>query len=280
MVADLHCHTVASDGSALPEEVVMMAKKRGLSAIAITDHDTFLGVKAAERAGAKYGIKVLPGAEFSSVDAETGRKAHILCYFCEQPEKLEELSRKICEARRKAGEEMLEKVLDIFPIPAEMVWHEAKESASLYKQHIMRALMNAGYAHEVFGSVFHELFSSKSGKAYVKVEYPEVHDVIEQIHRAGGLAVLAHPGEYDSYRLLDELAAHRTIDGVEVWHSRNKEGDEQRFLKIAQENGLVMTGGTDFHGLNTKKPMSIGTCTVSDAQLDSLFKMAYHRGGY
>ncbi|WBY64888.1 MAG: Phosphoribosyl 1,2-cyclic phosphate 1,2-diphosphodiesterase [Thermocaproicibacter melissae] len=281
MAADLHCHTVASDGSALPEEVVMMAKKRGLSAVAITDHDTFLGVKAAEKAGAKYGIQVLPGAEFSSRDAETGRKAHILCYFCEQPEKLEDLCKKICDARRKAGEAMLEKVLELFPIPAEMVWHEARGSASLYKQHIMRALMNAGYAHEVFGSVFHELFSPDGGKAYVKVEYPEVHDVIEQIHRAGGLAVLAHPGEYDSYRLLEELAMHRTIDGVEVWHSRNKAGDEERFFEIAQENGLAMTGGTDFHGLNTKKPMPIGTCTVSDAQLNALFEISYHnRGGH
>lgn len=280
MAADLHCHTIASDGSASPEEVVLMAKKRGLSAIAITDHDTFSGIRAAERAGAECGIKVLPGAEFSSTDTETGRKAHILCYCCKQPDRLDDLCRKTCEKRRRAGEAMLEKVLELFPIPAEMVWLEAKESASLYKQHIMRALMNAGYADEVFGSVFHELFSPKGGKAYVKIEYPEVHDVIEQIHRAGGLAVLAHPGVYDSYRLLDELAMRRMIDGVEVWHSRNKEGDEQRLMQIARENGLAMTGGTDFHGMNTKKPMPVGTCTAPDDQLDSLFRIAGHRGGY
>ncbi len=141
-------------------------------------------------------------------------------------------------------------------------------SASLFKQHIMHALIDAGYADEFFGDIFHQLFSANGGKAYVKVEYPEVHDVIEQIHRAGGLAVLAHPGEYDSYDLLESLSASRMIDGVEVWHPRNKEGDEQRFAEIAREYGLVMTGGTDFHGMYTKNPLPVGTCTAPDGQVE------------
>lgn len=270
MAADLHCHTRASDGSDTADEIVFMAKKRGLSAVAVTDHDTFDGVKEALSSGAKYGIRVISGAEFSCTDAATGRKAHVLCYLCDCPEKLQRLCRATCNARRKAGEAMLEKVMALYPVSAEMVLRRAGPSASLYKQHIMCALMDAGYTNEIFGSVFQELFSAKGGKAHVKIEYPEVHDVIEQVHRAGGLAVLAHPGEYDSYDLLKSLSASNMIDGVEVWHPKNRTGDEERFSEIAREYGLVMTGGTDFHGMYTKTPMPVGTCTAPDEQAERL----------
>ena len=270
MAADLHCHTRASDGSDTADEVVFMAKKRGLSTVAVTDHDTFDGVEEAVFSGTKYGIRVIPGAEFSCTDAETGRKAHVLCYLCNFPEKLQNLCEATCGARRNAGKAMLEKVAALYPISAEMVLKRAGPSASLYKQHIMRALMDAGYTNEIFGSVFQELFSAKDGKAYVKIEYPEVHDVIEQIHRAGGLAVLAHPGEYDSYDLLESLSASHMIDGVEVWHPKNRAGDEESFSKIAREYGLAMTGGTDFHGMYTKTPMPVGTCTAPDEQAERL----------
>lgn len=272
MAADLHCHTCASDGSVTACEVVQMAKMRGLSAVAITDHDTFQGVQEAASCGAQYGIRVIPGAEFSCVDAATGRKAHILCYLCKKPGKLESICKATCEARRKASETMLEKVLAIYPISAEMVLERAMRSASLFKQHIMHALIDAGYADEFFGKVFHQLFSADGGKAYVKVEYPEVHDVIEQIHDAGGIAVLAHPGEYDSYDLLRSLSASHMIDGVEVWHPKNKENDKQRFVEIAREYGLIMTGGTDFHGMYTKKPLPVGSCTTPNEQMELLIQ--------
>ncbi len=272
MAADLHCHTCASDGSDTADEVVRMAKMRGLSAVAVTDHDTFDGAREAVSCGVKYGIRVIPGAEFSCFDAATGRKAHVLCYLCRNPGKLESLCRATCEARRKAGEAMLEEVTALYPISAEMVLARAGRSASLYKQHIMHALIDAGYANEFFGGVFQSLFSAKGGKAYVKIEYPEVHDVIERIRRAGGLAVLAHPGEYDSYALLESLAASRLLDGVEVWHPKNRAGDEERFAGIAREYGLVMTGGTDFHGMYTKTPMPLGTCTAPDGEVERLFR--------
>lgn len=273
MAADLHCHTQVSDGSVPVEEVVLMAKLRGLSAIAVTDHDTFAGAELAAAYGVKYGIQVIPGAEFSSIDSATSRKAHVLCYLCDDTDRLQNLCRTTCEARRKAGSLMLEKVMELYPIPAGMVMRRAQRSTCLFKQHIMHALIDAGYAHELFGSVFQKLFSSKNGAAYVKVEYPEVYDVIEQIHRAGGIAVLAHPSEYDSYGLLNSLASSHAIDGVEVWHPRNREGDERKFEEIAKENGLVMTGGTDFHGMYTKVSLPIGTCTTPDEQLKQLIQM-------
>lgn len=270
MAADLHCHTQASDGSSTAEELVQMAKIRGLTAIAVTDHDTFAGVKNAVSCGKRYGVSVVPGAEFSAVDSETGRKAHILCYRCTSPELLEPLCRRTQQARQKAGEAMLEKAMAVYPFPAELALKFAQNSTSLFKQHIMRALVEAGYSSGIYSPVFNELFSSTNGKAYEPITYPEVHDVLELIHRAGGIAVLAHPGEYDSYGLLGRLAASHSLEGVEVWHPRNHPGDDRRLSQFARENGLLMTGGTDFHGLYTKIPHPIGSFTAPDNQLSLL----------
>ena len=272
MGADLHCHTCMSDGSDTAGEVVRMAKRRGLSAVAVTDHDTFAGIREAVTAGKQYGIQVIPGAEFSCTDSATGRKAHVLCYRCGNPDRLEALCESTCEARRKAGEAMLEKVTALYPISREMVLRRAGPSTSLYKQHMMRALIDAGYASEFFGDVFQSLFSAKGGKAYVKIEYPEVRDVIAQIRRAGGLAVLAHPAEYDSYDLLEHLASSHGIDGVEVWHPRSSADDRRRFAALAEEYDLLMTGGTDFHGMYTKHPHPVGTCTVPDGEVEKLLR--------
>jgi hypothetical protein len=272
MAADLHLHTKISDGSVGIDEVVMLAKRCGLTAIAVTDHDTFAGSGRAQILGKRQGVKVLPGAEFSAVDASTGRKAHILCYLCDRQDRLLSLCRHTSEARRKAGTAMLEKVLALYPITAEMVMRRTQGSTGLYKQHIMHALLDAGFAGEIFGSVFQKLFNPKDGLAYVPVQYPEVHDVIEQIHAAGGLAVLAHPGMYDSYALLDQLAADHEIEGVEVWHPRNREGDVEKLSAVAKSYGLVRTGGTDFHGMYTQRPVPVGTCTAPDTELEKLLR--------
>ena len=270
MAADLHCHTQSSDGSDTAEEVVLMAKMRGLSAVAVTDHDTFAGSAKAVGFGKKYGIPVVPGAEFSCIDAETGRKAHILCYCCDAPEKLEPVCRRMQNTRRKAGKAMLEKVRSIYPVPAEMVMKYVRRSTCFFKQHIMHALIDAGYAGEIYGPVYKKLFSSSGGAAYVKIDYPEVHDVIEQIRRAGGIAVLAHPAEFDSYGLLDSLSASKMIDGVEVWHPSTGKDAVSRLSEAAAEYGLVMTGGTDFHGMYTKIPHPVGSFTTPDEQLGKL----------
>lgn len=272
MAADLHCHTKMSDGSVGITEIVMLARRSGIKTIAITDHDTFAGATRAKIVGDRHGVQVLPGAEFSAADPETGRKAHVLCYLCQNTDKLEGLCKRTNDARRRAGKEMLRKVMELYPITSDMVMRRANGSTNLYKQHIMHALIDAGYAHEFFGETFQKLFHPQSGLAYVPIEYPDVHDVIRQIHQAGGIAVLAHPGEYDSYGLLQQLARDHEIEGVEVYHPRNKPGDEPKFIELAKEYGLIMTGGTDFHGMYTKVPVPLGTCTTPEDQLEALLK--------
>lgn len=268
----MHCHTKMSDGSVGIDEVVLLAKLRGLSTIAVTDHDTFSGSLRAQTLGDRNGVEVISGAEFSAVDPKTNRKAHILCYLCDLPDRLLGLCKRTADNRRHAAQVMIQKVMCLYPITPEMVVRRAHGSTNIYKQHIMHALIDAGYAEEFFGSVFQRLFNAKNGLAYSPVNYPDVHDVIVQIHEAGGVAVLAHPGEYDSYDLLEQLARDHEIEGVEVWHPRNKPGDEEKFKETAQKYGLVMTGGTDFHGMYTKVRCPIGTCLTPDDQLNELKK--------
>ena len=271
MAADLHCHTKMSDGSTGIDELLQLAKKRGLKAVAVTDHDTFAGATRAKILGERTGIQVVPGVEFSCIDGRTGRKAHLLCYLCENPDRLEGLCRRMGDSRKKAAAVMLQKIMRQYPITPEMVSRRAQGSTNIFKQHIMHALMDAGYAVTLYGELFDKLFHSQTGIALFPLEYPDVRDVLAQIHEAGGVAVLAHPGVYDSYGLLEELTV-LGLDGVEVWHPRNREGDAQRLSAFAKEHGLLMTGGSDFHGMYSKKPNPVGSCTAPDEQLSLLFK--------
>lgn len=272
MAADLHCHTKMSDGSVGIDELVLLAKKSGISTIAVTDHDTFAGSTRAKIFGDRHGIEVISGIELSAYDFVRKNNVHILAYFCESPARLEGLCKKIGDSRRRAANIMLQKVMCIYPIPAEMAIRRAQGSTNIFKQHIMHALIDAGFTDEIFGSVFQKLFSPRGGLAYCPVEYPDVHDVIDLVHSAGGLTVMAHPGEYSGMELLHELAEHGELDGVEVWHPRNPEENLEEYMDIARENDLIMTGGTDFHGLYTKVPHPLGTCTTPQEQLDALKK--------
>lgn len=271
MKGDLHCHTRLSDGSEGIEEVISMSKRVGLDFLAITDHDTVASVSRSRVLARRYGIEVIPGVELSCIDRKRNRKVHMLCYLPEKPDRLEGHCAIVCENRRKAGKEMLAKVMKYFPITVEDVAKFSNHSTSLYKQHIMNALMCAGYTTHIFGGLFNELFDSKTGKVYVSVPYPDVYDMIDLIHQAQGLAVLAHPYEYQSLELLEELAAQGLLDGVEVYHSRCKTENEENLIRISQQHDLIMTGGSDFHGYYASKPSPLGNRYTPHESLNALF---------
>lgn len=267
----MHCHTKMSDGSTAIDELVLLAKRLGIRTIAVTDHDTFAGAVRAQIFGKRQGIEVLPGAEISAMDGKRGRKVHLLCYLCDNPGRLEGICKKTRERRQAAAVQMMQKVMRMYPITPEMVSRRAQGSTNIYKQHIMHALVDAGYSLTIFGELFQKLFDPKVGLAYASVAYPDVRDLLRQVHEAGGLAVLAHPAVYDSYDLLEELA-EQGLDGVEAVHPRNHEGDEERLRQIAERYGLVTTGGTDFHGMYSSGMHPLGTCTVPDEQVEALKK--------
>ena len=272
MIGDLHCHTKLSDGSLGIEDIISHAKRTGIDFLSITDHDTISSASRAAVLGERYGVRCIMGAEFSAWDRARNRKVHILCYTPEKPDRLEGLCIKTCELRRQNGKQMAANVMARFPITLESIMKYAAGSKAVYKQHIMHALIDFGYANSFYGELYKELFDPETGSCFEAVEYPDVNFVVDLIHSARGVAVLAHPRTYDSFELLEELASRGKLDGVEVWHPSLREGDEARLLEIAARYNLIPTGGSDFHGMYNTRPTHLGKFTTPKESLDRIFK--------
>lgn len=244
---DLHCHTRFSDGSLQPEALVDYAARLGLDCIAVTDHDTMSGVRRAKERGKARGVAVIPGVEVSTLDKESGRKAHLLCYLPQNPRPLLELCDETLRKRQQASLSIIEKLSARYPIDRETV-DAYTAGGVIYKQHIMAALMDMGYSLSLYGELYDELLSPKRGWAYAEPTYPEPIEALKLIKETGGIAVLAHPGVYTSWGLIEGLCCEG-LDGIEVNHPRQKIEDCERAALVAKEKALLPTGGSDFHGL-------------------------------
>ncbi|MDE5861261.1 MAG: PHP domain-containing protein [Ruminococcus sp.] len=274
MICDLHCHTKLSDGSMGIEDIIAQAKRTGIDWLSITDHDTMASFSRASILGERAGVNILKGVELSAWDKKRGRKVHILCYAPRKPDRLEVLCFKSCEIRKECSKEMIAKVMEKYPITLESILKHTTASKSIFKQHIMRALIDYGYALEFYGSLDSELFNRETGSCYVEREYPDVNFVIDLIHTAKGVAVMAHPALYDSIELLDELAQKGKIDGVEVNHWSADEDYRKELSAIAERYDLIQTGGSDFHGLYNNVPTHLGSETTSKENLDRIIKLS------
>ncbi len=273
MICDLHCHTKLSDGSLGIEDVIAQAQRTGVEWLSITDHDTMASFSRAEVLANRAGIKLLRGVELSAWDKERGRKVHVLCYNPQKPDRLEVLCLKCCEIRKQTSKEMIEKVMAKYPITLESILKHTTSSKSIFKQHIMRALIDYGYALEFYGDLDKELFNRKTGSCYVEREYPDVNAVIDLIHLSGGAAVLAHPAQYDSIELLEELVEKGKIDGVEIGHYSADTAYREKLTEIADKYNLIRTGGSDFHGLYNSVPAHIGSESTDYDQIERILKL-------
>lgn len=272
MPSDLHCHTKISDGSTAIDDLILLAKRRHMETIAVTDHDTVAGVTRAKVLGDRHGVKVIPGVEFSCYDKKRDKKVHLLAYMFTYPDRLEGLCKRTGEARKQCVLQILSKVMRYYPITAEMVVRTATGSTNIFKQHIMHTLMNAGYACSTYGELYTKLFNAETGTCYVKPEYPDVMEVLDLLQSAGAITVLAHPSWSGAMELLPELIA-RGLDGVEVWHPRNDEKDKTELLAIAKKYKLITTGGSDFHGMYSPVPIHLGECTTPDECLAAMYTL-------
>ena len=270
MSGDLHCHTRLSDGSMGIEEIIALAKARGVETIAITDHDCLAGTVRAKIIGERNGVKVIPGVELSAIDGETGNFVHILCYLPESPDRLEGLCHRNSMARKRAAQYMMIKASQRFQVSGDLIKRCAMGSTNLYKQHIMHALMECGVTDQMYGEVYNELFSPLSeNHILTKPAYAEVAEVIDSVHAAGGIAILAHPALYDSVEHLDRLVA-MGLNGVEVWHPTADERLTAELVAYCKKNKLLMTGGSDFHGLYNRNALTIGSYLTPKTQLAEL----------
>lgn len=274
MKGDLHCHTKLSDGSLGIEDIIVQAKRTGIDFLSITDHDTLSSTSRATVLGERYGVHIIPGVELSAWDKTRNSKVHILCYSPQKPDRLEGLCLKSCAIRKSCANEMIENVMKLYPITTESVIKHSTGSKSIFKQHIMRALIDYGYATDFYGSLNDELFNHENGTCLVEREYPDVNFVLDLIHSAKGVAIMAHPMQYDNLELLKELAEKGKLDGVEVYHYTASDDDKKKMLEIAEKYNLIVTGGSDFHGLYNAEPSYIGMNTTDKENLDKIFKLA------
>ena len=270
MAADLHCHTKLSDGSVGIEDLIVIAQKSGIDTIAITDHDCLAGTVRGQVIGKRYGVTVIPGVEISAFDFEAGKKVHILSYLADAPNRLEAVCKRVSVARKRAGQIMMLKVASRFPITSDFIINHASGSTNLYKQHIMHALMDAGYTDKIFGDLYYALFdASNETNILAPTKYPSVEEVINEIHGAGGIAILAHPALFDNYNEIEKYVS-MGLDGVEEWHPSADEETISKLAELCKKQKLLMTGGSDFHGIYGQKTVTLGACSTPQEHLDKL----------
>jgi len=270
MAADLHCHTKLSDGSVGIEDLIVIAHKSGINTIAITDHDCIAGTVRGQVIGKRYGVTVISGVELSSFDNEAGKNVHIISYLADSPDRLEAICRKTSSARKRAGQIMMLKVAARFPITSEFIINHASGSTNLYKQHIMHALMDAGYTDELFGELYQKLFSTDSeSNILAPTKYPDVQTVIDEIHGAGGIAVLAHPGKFNNFDEIEKYV-EMGLDGVEVWSPFNTDEQTEALAELCKKKKILLTGGSNFHGTYGEKTVTLGSYATPQEHLDKL----------
>lgn len=247
---DLHTHTQASDGMNESTENVRLAYEKGLFAVAITDHDTVAGVQEAMEAGVKYGIKVIPGVEISTMAG--GVDIHILGYFVDtnNPEFLSRLAN-LRNTRNERNEKIIVNLqkLGIHITMEEVISgleRELKPDESIGRPHIADTLVRKGFATDMRDAF--DRYLAQGAPAYAPQPRISPQEACQWIREAGGTAVLAHPGLYGDDELVKAILEEAELSGIEVFHSDHDQEDELRYLKLAEEFKLIVTAGSDYHG--------------------------------
>jgi len=249
MSVDLHIHSHFSDGSNSPTEIVRLAKKRGLLHIAITDHDTAGGVPEALTAGLIDGVRVTSGVEVSV--RHQGVPVHILGYgFAPDHPQMAAFMATLQRERRGRNQAMLAKLADCgLAVSLDEVKSEAG-IGQIGRPHFAKTLVKKGYV-PTFDEAFRQ-YLGRGAKAYVPRPVHCTDEAIEMIHAAHGVAVLAHPANIDpSLRTVPGLVAELAalgLDGLEAYYPTHSKTMRARLIDMAKENGLIVTGGSDYHG--------------------------------
>lgn len=260
MRADLHMHSTASDGQYAPDALMRLAHGAGLDTVALTDHDSMDGVEAAGKAARELGMTLIPGVELSC-GAE--KEIHILGYGLDMADgALTAFCRAKREEREARGRRMVAQLeANGMFISLERVRELAH--GVIARPHVARALVEAGYANGIQDAFDRYLLPGKCG--YAPKRDVKVAEAVALIHGAGGVAVLAHPvklgcGEALLSSLVDEWAG-QGLDGLEAYHPSAQSNHAAHLERLAREKGLLVTGGSDFHGERVREDRALG-CEV------------------
>jgi 3',5'-nucleoside bisphosphate phosphatase len=268
---DLHLHSTASDGTDAPEVVVANAHRAGLSAIALTDHDTVDGLPAAQQAALQHGIRIVAGVELSAYDGD--HEAHMLGLHIARIDELALQLETFRHARRERAEAMVRRLNEIgVRITFDDVLSVASDAA-LGRPHVARALVENGYARDLRDAFDRYLGAGRP--AYLDKRRIGLREAIDLVHECGGIAVLAHPGGGGTLARLTALAA-MGLDGVEVLHPSHNGEERARLLALADHLGLVPSGGSDSHGTSDAARL-VGAQRVPAEWLSRQDERATHR---
>lgn len=265
MFADLHLHTHFSDGTYSPEELVAQAERFGFAAIALTDHDTVEGCVRTAVACRAAEIQFVPGTELTA--EQDGNELHILGYCIDttNPKLLLEIG-KFQTVRQSRIREMVARLNQLHvPLEADSVFALAN-CRSPGRPHVARALVNAGLCGSLDEAF--ERFLKKNRPAWVPKMKMSAAEAIDLIHQAGGVAVLAHPGLNRTDEVIPGLV-EAGLDGIECFHTKHSTAMAERYLEMTDRFRLVVTGGSDCHGLSKGHPL-IGTIKVPFEHVEKL----------
>jgi hypothetical protein len=260
MRLDLHVHTTSSDGTLSPADTIAAAAERGVTLIAITDHDTTDGIAEAQAAAPGAGVILIPGIELSA-DSES-QDIHVLGYFLDPAsEELQAELRDLRESRNARNERIIEKLAALGArVPPERV-QEIAGPGSVGRPHIAAAMVEAGHVSNQ-GEAFHR-FLARNKPAFAPRKQLTPARACEIIHRVGGLAALAHPVKIGS-RAAMENALDGGMDAIEVYHSDHSAHETENLLALTKERGLLVVGGSDTHGPHSDRPVAIGSVTIPE----------------
>ncbi len=273
---DLHLHTTASDGTLSPAELVRRAAALGLTYIAVTDHDTVDGIAAALAAARQFpGLTYIPGIEIST--EVSGGEAHVLGYFIDHRDV--ELKRRLSElqeSRRQRATRMVGKLAGLgLPLKLSRV-HELAGEGSVGRPHVAAAMLERGYIQE-FAEAFDQ-YIGNGGPAYVPRDKLTPAEAVGIILKAKGIPVLAHPKTVGEVAPMVRDMAAAGLLGIEVYYAEHDAAQVSEYLDMARQYRLIVTGGTDYHGIATRREPDIGDVVIPGTVMPELLALAGARG--
>jgi predicted metal-dependent phosphoesterase TrpH len=266
-VIDLHLHTTASDGLCDPAVLVDLAWRAGIRTMSVTDHDTVAALSEAERAATACGIAFVTGIEITAV--HDGRDVHVLGYFFNRDDEALAafLEQQRADRVRRVGE-MIDKLADLGkPLDRAALMAPRKNGRSVGRPLVAHALVKAGHVLDT-RQAFEQLIGE--GKpAFVRRCGPSPADVVSIINRAGGVASVAHPGLLKRDDLIPDMIA-AGLTAVEAFHSEHDAEATSHYLAFAERNGIVVSGGSDYHGDKERRRAAFGTVGLPQDRFDQL----------
>lgn len=274
MLVDFHMHSIYSDGVKSPEELLRHALDCNLSMMALTDHDEIDGIKALrtaqEQLDPEKTIKIINGCEFSADYKD--KSIHILGYrFDETNKELRDFIEYFKSKREERIDEIIRRCNNAgYFISKDELLKKFPKTQAYGRPHIGQLLIDGGYAKDI-NDVFKDILR-KDSPCYVPKVKIEVPYIIDIIHKAGGLAVMAHPKLVTSDEYVVEMLAY-DFDGMEVYHTKHNDDDVKRYKALATEHNLFITGGSDYHGIPGKAPDKFGDYLVSSENVSEFISL-------